>query len=188
MAKGYWVRSDPDDKRLTVALQGRDHNETTVEVPIIRERPLTLSLNSQKIVTLNTIGDHPDLLAIGYLLNQDFLKPDDTITAIEFEEGNEAIVVRSARASEHDENLKREANASKAVQGTVYTDLIEDLGKAALDTQAIVRASWLYALQQEISTTPSLYQKAGALHGCVLCRKDQPADLHGGDGPPQCHR
>ena len=69
MAKGYWVCSDPDDKRLTVALQGRDQNETTVEVPIIRERPLTLSLNSQKIVTLNTIGDHPDLLAIGYLLN-----------------------------------------------------------------------------------------------------------------------
>ncbi len=174
MAKGYWVCPDPNDKRLAVVLQGQDYNGEIVEMPIIRERPLTLSLNSQEIVTINTIGDYPDLLAIGYFLNQNLLKPDDVITSIELEGDIDTIVVRTERDTEHDMKLTKKVGTSGGTQGAIYADLTEDFDPVTLDPQAIIRTTWLYSLQHTINTTPSLYQKLGAMHGCVLCKEDQP--------------
>jgi FdhD protein len=52
--------------------------------------------------------------------------------------------------------------------------LMDQFEDADLDAQARVHTSWLYALQKKINTAPSLYLKAGAIHGCVLCEKDKP--------------
>ena len=40
------------------------------KLDVIEERPITLFLNNQEIVTMMTINDYPEYLAIGYLLNQ----------------------------------------------------------------------------------------------------------------------
>ena len=53
------------------------------------ERPLTLYLNGQEIVTMMTIGDYPEYLALGYLLNQNMLRPDDEVTGVEYDDDEE---------------------------------------------------------------------------------------------------
>ena len=72
--KEFAVRPDPDDPRLTRRVAGIDQEGRTIETAVVTERPLTLFLNGREIVTMMTIGDHPDYLAVGYLLNQNMLR------------------------------------------------------------------------------------------------------------------
>src|SRR6516164_7357992 len=73
----FTVRPDPGDPRLTRRVAGVDQEGQPIETAVVVERPLTLFLNGQEIVTMMTIGDHPDYLAVGYLLNQNMLRADD---------------------------------------------------------------------------------------------------------------
>src|SRR5919106_5003858 len=84
---------DPADPRLTERVQGTDQTGATVEIRVPVERPLTLYLNAQEIVTMMTIGDYPEYLAVGYLLNQNMLRPDDVIAGIDYDEELEVVVV-----------------------------------------------------------------------------------------------
>ena len=170
----FIVRPDPDDPRLSVAVTGIDHNGTAVDTDVVAERPLTLFLNAREIVTLMTIGDHPDLLAVGFLLNQNMLRSDDEITGIDYDADIETIVVRTARKTDYEEKLKKKVQTSGCAQGTVFGDLMEEFDKVKLSPTARLKTSWLYALTRKINTAPSLYLKAGAIHGCVLCQEDRP--------------
>jgi len=172
--KEFEVRPDPDDPRLSKAVEGIDHEGKRVVVDVVTERPLTLFLNAREIVTMMTIGDHPDLLAVGYLLNQNMLKADDEITAIDLAADIDTIVVRTKRQTNYEEKLKKKVQTSGCAQGTVFGDLMEELDTIALDPAARIRTSWIYQLSRKINTAPSLYLKSGAIHGCVLCEEDRP--------------
>ena len=172
--KEFSVHPDPDDPRLSVPVAGRDQNGEEIETHVVTERPLTLFLNGQEIVTMMTIGDYPDLLAAGYLFNQNMLRADDEITAIEYDDDLDVVVVRTKRETDYEEKLKKKTQTSGCAQGTVFGDLMEEFEDAQLNRKARVHTSWLYELQKKINTAPSLYLKAGAIHGCVLCRKDEP--------------
>lgn len=167
------VLPDPDDPRLTQTVAGIDHEGRRVETAVVHERPLTLFLNAQEIVTMMTIGDHPEELALGYLSNQGMLHRGDEVTAIEHDEELEVVVVRTAHATDYEEKLKRKVRTSGCAQGTVFGDLMDSLDGVTLDADAVLRTSWLYELTKKINTLPSLYLKAGAIHGCVLCERDQ---------------
>jgi len=121
-----------------------------------------------------TIGDHPDYLAVGYLLNQNMLQLDDEITGIDHDEELDVVVVRTKRETDYEEKLKKKVRTSGCAQGTVFGDLMERFEEVTLDHDAILKTSWLYELTKRINTTPSLYLKAGAIHGCVLCEEDRP--------------
>ncbi len=170
----FLLRPDPDDPRLTQTVQGVDHEGRPVETAVVYERPLTLFLNDQEIVTMMTIGDYPDYLAVGYLLNQNMLRPDDVISGIDYDEELEVVVVRTARATDYEEKLKKKVRTSGCAQGTVFGDVMEQFERVELPADAILKTSWLYALTKKINTAPSLYLKAGAIHGCVLCEEDRP--------------
>ena len=170
----FEILPDPDDPRLSETVSGLDQDGKPIEATVVTERPLTLFLNSREIVTMMTIGDHADLLAVGYLLNQHMLKDDDEITAIEYEEDIETIVVRTARETNYEEKLKKKIRTSGCAQGTVFGDLMENFDKVNLSKEAEIRTSWIYGLSRKINTAPSLYLKAGAIHGCVLCAGDRP--------------
>ncbi len=172
--KEFEVRPTPDDPRLSTAVAGIDHEGRTVTTDVVTERPLTLFLNAREIVTMMTIGDHPDLLAIGYLLNQGMLKADDVITGIDHNDDIETIVVRTERQTNYEEKLKKKVQTSGCAQGTVFGDLMDELDGIRLNPDARLKTSWLYALTRKINTEPSLYLKAGAIHGCVLCGEDKP--------------
>ena len=170
----FAVRPEPDDPRLSVTVEGIDHDGRPIATPVITERPLTLFLNAREIVTMMTIGDHPDLLAVGYLLNQNMLRPDDEIMAVEYDEEISTVVVRTRRETDYEEKLKKKIQTSGCAQGTVFGDLMEAFDEITLAKEARLKTSWLYALTRKINTAPSLYLKAGAIHGCVLCREDAP--------------
>lgn len=165
---------DPDDERLTRIVTGKDQNGEPVELPVVMERAVTLYLNSQEIVTLMTLGDHPRELAVGYLLNQYMLRADDTITDIDYDEDLSVVVVRTDRESNYEHRLKKKIRTSGCAQGTVYGDIMETFEAIQLDENAELKTSWMYELFKRINHCPSLYLKAGAIHGCVLCEADQP--------------
>jgi len=168
------ISPDPDDPRLTEPVTGIDQDGNPVEARVVVERPLTLFLNGQEIVTMMTIGDHPDWLAVGYLANQNMLLPDDTVTGVDYDDDLGVVVVRTDRETDYEARLKKKTLTSGCAQGTVFGDLMESLEGVTLDPDARLRTSWLYALTKEINTTPSLYLAAGAIHGCVLCEGDRP--------------
>src|SRR3954463_12976841 len=170
----FAVRPDPDDPRLTRRVAGIDQEGNAIETSVVTERPLTLFLNGREIVTMMTIGDHPDYLAIGYLLNQNMLGPDDRVVGIDYDEEIETVVVRTDRETDFEDKLKKKTLTSGCAQGTVFGDLMEKFEEVRLDPEAVLRTSWLYALTRKINTAPSLYLAAAAIHGCVLCEEDRP--------------
>jgi FdhD protein len=168
------VRPDPDNGRLYELVAGRDQDGNPVEAPIINERPLTIFLNGREIVTAMTIGDYPEYLGLGYLLNQNMLLPDDVVTAVDYDDEIDTVVVRTERVTDYEEKLKKKVQTSGCAMGTVFGDVMEKFETVRLDTAARFHTSWLYALQKSINTMPSLYLKTGAIHGCVLCEGDRP--------------
>jgi FdhD protein len=170
----FILRPQPDDPRLTRTVAGIDHEGRQIETAVVMERPLTLFLNGREIVTMMTIGDHPDYLAVGYLLNQNMLRAEDGIIGIDYDDELETVVVRTDRETDFEDKLKKKTLTSGCAQGTVFGDLMEKFEEVRLDPGAVLRTSWLYALTRKINTAPSLYLAAGAIHGCVLCEEDRP--------------
>jgi FdhD protein len=170
----FLIAPDPDDPRLARPVPGIDQDGKAVEQYVVTERPLTIFLNAQEIVTAMTIGDHPDWLAIGYLLNQGMLKAGDTVTGIDYDDDLSVVVVRTPGETNFEEKLKKRIQTSGCAQGTMFGDLMENFGRIALPAGAVVKTSWLYQLMKKINTVPSLYLKAGAIHGCVLAQGDRP--------------
>jgi FdhD protein len=169
----YIIRPNPLDPRLTERVRGVDQAGARIETSVTVERALTIFLNSQEIVTAMTINDYPEFLAIGYLLNQNMLMPTDVVMGVDYDEELSVVVVRTKRKTNYEKKLKKKVQTSGCAQGTVFGDLMEALEDVTLP-KAELRTSWLYALTQKINTTPSLYLEAGAIHGCVLARRDEP--------------
>ncbi len=169
----FLIMPDPKDPRLTERVSGVDQDGNPIETSVTVERPLTLFLNGQEIVTMMSICDYPEYMAVGYLVNQNMLLPDDEITGIDFDEDISTIVVRTARKTDFEEKLKKKTMTSGCAQGTVFGDVMEKFETVTLPADTILKTSWLYALIKTINTCPSLYLEAGAIHGCVLARQDR---------------
>jgi FdhD protein len=170
---GLLIRPRPDDPRLTERVEGVNERGERVETGVVVERALTLYLNAQEIVTMMTINDYPEYLALGYLLNQNMLKPDDVVTEVEYHEDLAVVVVRTDGETNFEDKLKKKTQTSGCAQGTAFGDLMEALEEIELPKTPL-KTSWLYRLTHAINTTPSLYLEAGAIHGCVLARENRP--------------
>ena len=164
----------PETPSLTASVVGQDQEGSKITTSVVIERPLTIFLNSQEIVTVMTVGDYPDMLAVGFLLNQNMLRVDDEIISIDFDDDLDVVIVRTKRETDFEQQLKKKTLTSGCAQGTVFGDLMEKFEKISIGSSAILKTTWLYALSQKINSTPSLYLKVGAIHGCVLCKEDQP--------------
>ncbi len=165
---------NPDDPRLSSLVAGTDQSGAQVSLNVVAERPLTLYLNSQEVVTMMTIGDFPDLLALGYLINQNMLSRNDTVTGIDVDDDLGVVVVRTDTDTDFEEKMRKKVRTSGCAQGTVFGDVIEAFDEIELPPQAKLKTSWLGNLTKKINTAPSLYLTAGAIHGCVLCVEDRP--------------
>jgi len=164
---------NPGDPRLTERVAGTDQTGASVEINVPVERALTLYLNAQEIVTMMTIGDYPEYLALGYLLNQNMLKYDDVVTGVDYDDDLQVVVVRTAHHTNFEQKLKKRTQTSGCAQGTAFGDLMEAVESVKLPP-AELRTSWLYQMTHAINTMPSLYLEAGAIHGCVLCKQGKP--------------
>lgn len=163
---------DPLLPRLTRAVQGHDQTGAPVDISVVEERPLTIFLNNQEIVTAMTIGDYPEYLALGFLRNQGMLRDNDRITGVDYDDDIDTVVVRTERQTSYEDKLKKKTRTSGCAVGTVFGDMMEGLEGVTLPATEL-RTSWLYALARQINTLPSLYLTAGAIHGTVLCERDR---------------
>ena len=170
----FIVTPDPQNPRLVETVRATDHTGMDTEASVPVERPLTLFLNSREVVTMMTIGDYPECLAVGYLLNQNMLQPTEEIVGIDVDDEIDVVVVRTEEETDFEEKLKRKTLTSGCAQGTVFGDVMEKFDEVILPPDAVVRTSWIYRLSRTINTQPSIYLRAGAIHGCVLCEADQP--------------
>ncbi|MDJ1016132.1 MAG: formate dehydrogenase accessory sulfurtransferase FdhD [Paracoccaceae bacterium] len=169
----YLIAPAPRREGLTRSVEGVDETGARSAISVVEERPLTIFLNSQEIVTAMTIGDYPEYLALGFLKNQGMLQEGETVHGVDFDEELETVVVRTEGRTSYEEKLKKKTRTSGCAVGTVFGDMMEGLEGLTLP-QTQVRTSWLYALANRINRTPSLYLEAGAIHGTVLCSQDRP--------------
>jgi FdhD protein len=167
------VQPDPADPRLTRRVGGVDHTGAAIETSVTVERPLTLYLNGQEIVTMMTILDRPEDLALGYLLNQGMLRHDAVVTGVDYDDDLGVVIVRTPERTDFEEKLRKKTLTSGCAQGTAFGDLMEGFAQVRL-AKTELRTSWLYRLLHRINTLPTLYLEAGAIHGCALCVQDQP--------------
>lgn len=167
------VLPDPSNPLLTRRVTGLDQTGAAVEASVTVERPLTLYLNGREIVTMMTILDRPEDLAVGYLLNQGMLTPGSAVAAVDYDDDLGVVVVRTSAPTDFEAKLRKKTLTSGCAQGTAFGDLMEGFSAVVLDAHARLRTSELYRLLHRLNTLPSLYLEAGAIHGCALCEGER---------------
>ena len=172
--KEFYISPNLENDNLTESIECLNESGGNIKLPVVKEIPLTIYLNKQEIVTAMTLGDMPDLLAVGYLLNQNMLKRDDVISGIDYDEDLQVVIVRTERKTNYEKKMEKKIRTSGCAVGTVYGDIMDDFSSVNLDKKTKIKTSWIYTISKKVNTKPSLYLKAGALHGCVLCQKDSP--------------
>ncbi len=168
------IKPKINNSTLTRKIFGFDENLKKKLINVVEEKPIILYLNDQEIVTMMTINDYPEYLAIGYLLNQNMISKKTKIQGIDYEADLGVVVVRTYKKTNYEAKLKKKTITSGCAQGTLFGDVMEKFSQVKLNKTTFIKKEWIYDLSKKINTTPSLYLKAGAIHGCVLCKKNSP--------------
>ena len=144
------------------------------------ERALTIFLDKQEIVTLMTIGNHPELLILGWLRNQRLVHNIEDIESIQVDWETEAVAITTRQGVEDlDNKLSHKTVTTGCGQGTVFGNLMDDIDNMTMQ-QPVVRQSAIYHLLQSLNDYNEVYKNAGAVHGCALCSIDPNIDGSGG--------
>jgi FdhD protein len=136
---------------------------------IAGEQPLTLYIDKREVVTLMTLGTHPELLVLGYLRNQRLVPCLESVHSIQVDWETEAVAVTTFDGvSDLEEKLKHRTVTSGCGQGTVFGRITDYLDRLRLPA-VTVRQSRVYALLNALNDYNEVYRRAGAVHGCALC-------------------
>lgn len=152
-----------------------DHLGISREVWIPEEVPLTIKIDDDEIVTLMTLGTHPEELAMGYLRNQRLIEDIQEIRSVTVDWAKETarVVTEHGRGiTDLKEKLSNLTVTSGCGQGTIFSCTIDKVFELRLP-QVAVRQSTIYSLLEEIPKYSRIYKKAGSVHGCGLCRQGQ---------------
>ena len=168
----------PGAPRLTAA-QGELLREISVldeygerrSIHIPAERPLTVFVDKRELVTLMTLGASPELLVLGYLLNQRLITEVAEVESITVDwEVGAAAVKTHAGIADIAQKTARRVVTTGCGQGTVFGDMMSQLGSVRLPdaSQARIRQTTLHALLEQMRQRNSIHRKAGSVHGCAL--------------------
>ena len=155
--KEFYISPDLKNDDLTESIECLNESGENIKLPVVKEIPLTIYLNKQEIVTAMTLGDMPDLLAVGYLLNQNMLKKDDVISEIDYDKDLQVVIVRTERKTNYEKKMEKKIRTSGCAVGTVYGDIMEDFSSVNLDKKTKIKTSWIYTISKKVNTRPSLY-------------------------------
>lgn len=172
--RGEALLPRPDSAGLTRGLYGISHDGARVLLDVVEERPLSIYLNSREVITQMTVGDYPEYLALGFLKNQGLLSADNSVLSVEYHADIATVVVRTERESEIDARLQRQIRTSGCAQGSMFASALEKIKEIRFSLDVgVLSTRTLYEIQHLINRIPSLYLKAGAIHGCALfCGSD----------------
>ena len=158
---------------LTFEVEAINERGEALPTPIAGENPLTLYVDKREVVTLMTLGQAPEALAIGYLRNQRLARSIDEIAAVQvdWETGSVAITTRkptAAAAKKMKEKMKKRTVTTGCGQGTVFGDLMAEIDSLKLRDDVRLSEETLYALLDAVRRHETIYKSAGAVHGCAL--------------------
>jgi FdhD protein len=140
------------------------------EVFVAGESPLTLYVDGREIVTLMTLGTHPEALSLGYLRTQRFVEELAAVRSVQVSWDTESVAVSTWKGVDGwDEKLKRRTVTTGCGQGTVFSCTLDALYNIRLPS-AQISQSGIYSLLDSIHRHNEIYKRAGAVHGCGLCR------------------
>ena len=155
----YLIAPDPGAVRLTRAVTGMDHTGQQTTINVVEERPLTIFLNAQEIVTAMTIGDYPEYLALGFLRNQGMLMADDESKKVEYDDDLEVVIVRTARKTNYEEKMRKKTRTSGCAVGTVFGDMRGWRGSRCPHRVCILRGS-MPSAHRSIAHQASIWKRA----------------------------
>jgi len=149
-------------------------NERGEMVPtsIAGEHPLTLYLDKRELVTLMTLGHAPEALAIGFLRNQRLVAAIEDIQAVQVDWETESVAVTTNGKSDIEEKTRKKTVTTGCGQGTVYGDLMEEIGSIKLREDVSLADADLFTLVEKVRKHETIYKQAGAVHGCALATLD----------------
>ncbi len=168
--------------KMTTASLSPTHNVDAVDqfgkrrqVRIAGESPLTLKVDDLEVVTLMTLGTHPEELSLGFLRNQRLIDNIEDIQSVKVNWDRETvnIVTRHGNGiTDWQQKLSKRTVTSGCGQGTVFSCTLDKLYEKRLPTVTL-RQSVIYGLLKRISQYNSIYKQAGAVHGCGLCKETE---------------
>lgn len=145
----------------------------TLNVHVAGESPLTLYVDDKEIVTLMTLGTHPEALALGYLRTQRFVASVAEVKSIDVCWDTESVKISTWNGVEGwDEKLKKRTVTTGCGQGTVFSCTLDALYNLHLPDVRL-KQSEIYRLLDNIRRHNEIYRQAGAVHGCALCEDAQ---------------
>ena len=148
-----------------------EYNEA-IEGSIAVERALTIYLDKREIVTLMTLGNHPELLILGWLRNQRMVEDIEAIKAIQVDWETDSVAITTyAGVEDLDDKLSHKTVTTGCGQGTMFGDLMDNIDKVSLQ-QPRLKQSAIYGLLQTLNDYNEVYKNAGAVHGCALCSEN----------------
>ena len=157
----------------TIEVEVSDEYGEKLTKQIACERPLTVMLNWKEIVTLMTLGSRPEALVLGYLKNQSFLSDPEAVESIIIDwETSSAAVITKEDTSQLEQALKKKTVTSGCGQGTMYGNVMKQLEDYQVP-QTKIKQSEIYTALEALTHYNDTYKKAGAVHGCAVCKDDQ---------------
>jgi len=154
---------------LTYEVEAINERGEALNSPIAGEAPLTLYIDKREIVTLMTLGQHPEALAIGYLRNQRLISSIDEIAAVQVDWETESVAVTThGGIRDLDEKTAKRTVTTGCGQGTVFGDLMEEIDSIRLRNDIALEETALLAMLEDLRRSETVYKSAGAVHGCAL--------------------
>ena len=154
---------------MTFDIEAINEHGESVPTAIAGEHPLTLYVNKREIVTLMTLGGAPEALTIGYLRNQRLIGSLDDIATVQVDWDVNAVAVTTRHGrSIDDSRMGKRTVTTGCGQGTIFGDLMEDIGSIRLPVNTTISQATLYGLLDAVRHHESIYKQAGAVHGCAL--------------------
>jgi FdhD protein len=160
----------------TFEVEAYNENGEMIPTPIAGEHPLTLYVDKREIVTLMTLGQAPEALAVGYLRNQRLVRSVEDIESVQVDWETESVAVKSRRGlGDVDARMAKRTVTTGCGQGTVFGDLMEEVESIRLRDDVRLSEETLYALLDAVRKHETIYKVAGAVHGCALATNDDGA-------------
>ena len=154
---------------LTFEVEAVNERGETTTTPIAGENPLTLYIDKREIVTLMTLGQAPEALAIGYLRNQRLVGSIADIKAVQVDWETDSVAVTTRQGIKGlDDKMKKRTVTTGCGQGTVFGDLMEEIDTIKLRDDVTLSEETLYSLLEAVRQHETIYKSAGAVHGCAL--------------------
>jgi FdhD protein len=160
-------------KPATFEVEAVNERGEMVPTSVAGEHPLTLYLDKKELVTLMTLGHAPEALALGFLRNQRLVGSLEEIAAVQVDWETESCAITTRKGvKDLKKKMGKRTVTTGCGQGTVFGDLMEEIGHVRLRDDVRLADEQLFVLLDKVRRHETIYKQAGAVHGCALATRE----------------